>query len=333
MSGFIQPAFVVNMLAKPDVDGFNDRQLFDCPPEVDYKYEDLKVPMDTTHPSLTTIFRIIRAIHSNKLEYTMSDEAINNFITYHDTLVERKQAIPDDENRRGVLSKAKGQFARLALVVHVLNQAVDQAQEIHSTEQAAYDQNHWCTVVGEEAVACAEVLMNHFIEQKFCLMPPEVVVAAEQNLSVLASDLLSQHPKVLKRFLTDHSDSLTPSDISRRRLQPPKPLTLASPYRKSRYLVEKAKEFIKAVAETGFGTIEQLRTGKRSSGVFRKRRFSELDSEQTEILQQLKVSRQDYESSGEENSVLQTSSSSSVSVMSSTPETSTSSSHCELDHT
>ncbi len=92
------------------------------------------------------------------------------------------------------------------------------------------------------------------------------------------------------------------------------------------------KEFMKAVADAGFGTIEQLRTGNRTSGVFRKRRFSELDSEQTEILQQLKVSRQDYGSSGEQNSVLQTSSSSSVSVMSSTPGTSTSSPHCELDH-
>ena len=35
MSGFIQPALLLDLLQKEDVSGFNDRQLFDCPAEID----------------------------------------------------------------------------------------------------------------------------------------------------------------------------------------------------------------------------------------------------------------------------------------------------------
>ena len=47
------------------------------------------------------------------------------FIQYHDGLVDQKKAIPDDENRRGILSKAKGQCARLSMIQYVLSQAVE----------------------------------------------------------------------------------------------------------------------------------------------------------------------------------------------------------------
>ena len=40
------------------------------------------------------------------------------FIVAYDELCEHKQAIPDDEDRRDVFSKAKGQLARLALILH-----------------------------------------------------------------------------------------------------------------------------------------------------------------------------------------------------------------------
>ena len=119
---------------------------------------------------------------------------MRKFILYHDALVDRKLAIPDDENHRGVLSKARGQFARLAMFIHILNQAVDEAQEIYTTEQVAVaaSPSDWCTEVGEDAVAFAEVVMNHFISHKFCLMPTELVVTDDQNLSCLKRFLLDK---------------------------------------------------------------------------------------------------------------------------------------------
>jgi len=46
------------------------------------------------------------------------------FHAYHDDIVIHRRCIPDDENRWSVLSKAKGQLARVALVLHRLEQAV-----------------------------------------------------------------------------------------------------------------------------------------------------------------------------------------------------------------
>ena len=45
MCGFIQPAYIVNMLNSNDIDAFNDRQFFICPEEIEYMYDELKVPM------------------------------------------------------------------------------------------------------------------------------------------------------------------------------------------------------------------------------------------------------------------------------------------------
>lgn len=52
MCGFIQPTFIVNMLDGPDPDAFNDRQFYICPEEVEYMYNDLRVPLDPSAASL-----------------------------------------------------------------------------------------------------------------------------------------------------------------------------------------------------------------------------------------------------------------------------------------
>lgn len=60
MCGFIQPAFILNMLETCDPEASNDRQFFVCPEEVEYMYADLKVPMDSTVGRLENIFRRIK---------------------------------------------------------------------------------------------------------------------------------------------------------------------------------------------------------------------------------------------------------------------------------
>ena len=56
ITGFIQPAFVHQMLHSSDHDGMNDRQLFDFPPEHDVFLDQLKVPMPEDIPDLKAIF-------------------------------------------------------------------------------------------------------------------------------------------------------------------------------------------------------------------------------------------------------------------------------------
>ena len=54
--------------------------------------------------------------------YKFDDAAQAIFIEAHDKLCTCKMNIPDDEDRRGILSKAK--LARMAMVVHALEQAI-----------------------------------------------------------------------------------------------------------------------------------------------------------------------------------------------------------------
>ena len=318
MSGFIQPAFVVSMLDKCDADGFNDRQLFDCPEEVEYKYKDLKVPMDESIPSLSLVFKVLREVHQKKRTYTMNEEAMDVFIQYHDGLVDRKKAIPDDENRRGILSKAKGQCARLSMIQYVLSQAVEIACDLHQEQQYGSEDisskcSTWSTEVIASAVTSAVVITNHFIQQKFLLMPPELVVAIDTDVSdVLQSNYLASHLKTLKRFLLDKGTiRITASEVCRRRLIPPKPLSDASPERKTKYPVDAAKVFMKDVANEGFRAAERVKSGAKESLTFKKRKFEELEGNSLEILKRLKISKSDY--------LLAQAQDSSVSVTISTP--------------
>ena len=116
MSGFIQPSFVERMLSE-DADGFNDRQFFVFPPN------DLKQPIPPNIPSLKNIYTLLRTIHSTSCTYTITGEALQAFGEYHDGLVIR-QSRQVDGNIQGILSKARGYTARLAMVIHALEQAL-----------------------------------------------------------------------------------------------------------------------------------------------------------------------------------------------------------------
>ena len=80
MCGFIQPSFIVSMLQSSDPDAFNDRQFFVCPKEVEFKYGQLKVPMDPTIPKFDEVLKTIKDSHSRQAKYTFSNEALLKFI-------------------------------------------------------------------------------------------------------------------------------------------------------------------------------------------------------------------------------------------------------------
>lgn len=48
ITSFIQPVYVVKMMALDDFDGFNDRLLFICPEERDVDYQELKTQISST---------------------------------------------------------------------------------------------------------------------------------------------------------------------------------------------------------------------------------------------------------------------------------------------
>lgn len=70
--------------------------------------------------------------------YTLSDSGMSVFTCFHDEIVFQRQQVPVDENHRGVLSKAKGQLhvARIALILHCLEQAIQQLNDEHQSQDA-----------------------------------------------------------------------------------------------------------------------------------------------------------------------------------------------------
>ncbi len=126
--------------------------------------------MDPSVPNLQDIIRKIKEVHAKMVQYTFEEDGKQAFIVEHDELCDCKQAIPDDEDRRGVLSKAKGQLVRLAMILHVLRMALVGVPE-------------WDPMVTKEDVDHAKVIIDFIIDQKFRLMPPEIKVASAATYS------------------------------------------------------------------------------------------------------------------------------------------------------
>jgi len=86
-SGFIQPGLLLEQLQKADVDGFNDKQLFDCPAEIDPMYNHL-TPLNTNDVTFKKVFETIMHMHMGPEEivYHLSDEGKSVFMPIMTTL-------------------------------------------------------------------------------------------------------------------------------------------------------------------------------------------------------------------------------------------------------
>jgi len=282
-SGFIQPAFVEKMLLSSDADGFNDRQLIDFPPEREVYLRELKVPVPDTVPKLANIYAILQLVHNKHMEYTLEGDAYTAFEAGHDSLVDRKQAA-DDENIQGILSKAKGYMAQLAMILFALEQAIEYLGNLpHSTTFSAQAQSQlsrlprppsWSTLISVKAVEAAEKILTSLCNQKIIM--------------------LGKHQ--------DAMDSLTSSDV--RRLA--KVLgTVASPEGIVRaYIISQkgiaqptsnAQNLLNLAANFGFGDMQQtVATNNRATTVFRKRHYEELPEIAKNRLKKLKLTPQTY---------------------------------------
>ena len=81
MSGFIQPGLLFEQLQKSDIDGFNDRQLFDCPKEIDPMYGQLQPLSSTGVCTFKEVFDCIKTIHQSQDEYVcqLSQDCLSVF--------------------------------------------------------------------------------------------------------------------------------------------------------------------------------------------------------------------------------------------------------------
>ena len=183
-------------------------------------YADLKVPMDPTVGSLEDIFRRIKQAHQEMVVYKFDAAAQVVFIKAHDELCRYKIVIPDDEDCRGILSKARGQLARLAMIIHSLEQAVANPMPRHCQNDGA---TSWEVTIKESSVVQVEIIVNYVIEEKFALMKEEVKITIMPAESIINTgrDILDSNPRYLSKFLTFKSPDIQPSDVSQFLLMPP----------------------------------------------------------------------------------------------------------------
>ena len=266
VTGFIQPSYVYDMLTNsPDADGLNDRQLFDFPPDREVFLDDLKVPMPPDTADLKELFIEIMEQHKKKRVYTLENEAYEAYKGIHDELVKMKLKT-HNENAQGILSKARGYAARIAMIVHALEQALDRI----TTDSTPSD--YWMTTVTKMAVKAAGVIISHFNNQKFIML-------GLNGDGILESDLLSI-PKRISKILSMETKSgdgiIMPSEVSQKHI---------SEKIGCSYPTAKAVELILQAADLGYGEVEEYYTpNKRSIKRFRKRPLNDLSTECREAL-------------------------------------------------
>lgn len=195
-----------------------------------------------------------------------------------------KANIPDDENRRGILSKAKGQTARLAMIVQVLEQG-----------SAATDSNNedfeWETNINSATMAYATATMNYLIAQKFQLMPHfasqlETDTGLDESQINKFPLIQQQGSKVSKVLLHKDTPRVPSTVIAQGKVQPPLPLPDPAPERFNRFPTESAERFLETISSYGFGTIQKKRTSKRSKMVtyFQRYNLQDLGDIQRKLL-------------------------------------------------
>ena len=188
-----------------------------------------------------------------------------------------------------VLSKAKGQLARLAMVIHSLQNAVSE------------DNDEWNYVIDDSSVHSAKVVLDYLIDEKFALMSPEKKVTCIQTGSLnsentinTGSTILDNHSRYLSKFLTFRDTSVIASDVSKYRLMPPK-----DTQDKNKYPAKECREFMKEISTAGFGTVDEIsKEGSyRKTFTFRKRPYEELGESQHETLKRLHLHEENYKAS------------------------------------
>ena len=165
IAGYIQPFYVCKMAEEEDVNAFNDRYVIVCPKEKESMFDDYVDLPEQYRQSLGSTFQKIHEAHQTPKEYKFNKLGPESFKFYHDDLVTRKCDVPDDENRRGILSKAKGQTASLPMIVHVLQQG------FAATTQGDLE---WNTEIDGTTMEYAKAILNYLIAQKLELMPPKI---------------------------------------------------------------------------------------------------------------------------------------------------------------
>lgn len=262
------------MLLSEDADGFNNRQLMDFPPERELYLSELQVPVPDTIPKLKDIYQVLHAAHKEPQQYTLHGDAYTAFETAHDAIVNRKQAT-DDENIQGILSKSKGYTARLAMILHALEQTISHLDS-QSTDQSSTHMQPilWCTAITPKAVEAADKILTNLTAQKIIMLDR-------------SQDAIDSLPASDQKRLTKALRLPTPEGTIRPYILCQKGIIHPAP---------QAERLLNLAQDYGFGHIDSVTAANnKTTNIFRKRRYAELSEIAKNRLKKLKVSQDEYE--------------------------------------
>ena len=166
--GFMHPRDLILTLSRDELHPIANQFLYVCPLERDCFMEDL-TPVHKSTPSLATVFHIIADAHQKRVTYHFNPQAKEMVNEYLNELIMHRRSIPDDENRRYVLSSARAQFCRLALVCHVFKHALKEA--VARNEVGTSDDQWHSSVIKVESIRHARECMNYLLDTKLNLLP------------------------------------------------------------------------------------------------------------------------------------------------------------------
>ena len=240
-------------------------------------YDEIVLPPPQT-PELKDIFTTLDDNHRNATNhYTLCPEAHEEFVAYHDELNERKRAQHRrDKDRKSILSKAKGQVARLAAILYALHQSVVTVSDNTSDQQTT-----WSFEIPREFMQKAIGLMNFCINQKLALGKPafQSSPAASTNATTI-----SEFDEYRLKRLLELPSPITITKITQCHIQK----RVDNKYRK-----EEAEALMEDAAQLTLGQIvvEQYQAGKstREKKTLVKRELQDLDDEHKELLKRMKV--------------------------------------------
>lgn len=210
---------------------------------------------------------------------------MKSFIEYHDALNERKKSTLDND-MRGVLSKAKGQSARLAATLHVADHCIKFASV--NLEES----NRLPLEVGEDSMNRSTVLMNHLIKVKYILCPPatsEECLGLNSNDEALVIGTNVENEKI-RKIVTHSETSVSSSFISRKSWCLPV---------NGKYPVQSAIHILKKMENLGLGTLREISHphNSKKSKLFVKSKFENLSEDAIDFLISLKISKEEFNAS------------------------------------
>ena len=282
MSGFIQPSFVEKMLLSEDADGFNDRQLFVFPPQRDVFLNDLKQPVPPNIPPLKSIYTLLRTIHSQPRTYTITGGAIEAFREYHDSLVVR-QSRQVDGNIQGILSKAPGYTARLAMIIHTLEQAL---VKIIDGECDECPSTPWSVDIPTDCIQASVTIMDYLIQQKMIMMDLTERTSIHNEPD---NGNIREANRIRKLLVLPVDDDchISPSKVAQKHICAPID---------GKYTVHKAVELFQSASSLGFGaSFEHTVPGSnRKVTKFRKTPYTRLSADARKALRQIRITEEEY---------------------------------------